>query len=193
MPRNEDTVYSVLIVSGSEQFDAVVKKSLRGFSMADTQKSGASARRRILERQYDIVVVNVPLQDETGETLAVDIAQNTDACVLLAVPVEIYGSVWDHVAEQGIMVISKPASPDQIDKAVRYQTAIADRMKKLRRRVQTVQEKMEEQRIVDKAKFLLIEKKHLTEEEAHRYIGKQAMNNGVSRKRIAMKILEDFE
>ena len=51
---------------------------------------------------------------------------------------------------------------------------------------------MEEIRIVSKAKILLVEKKKMTEDEAHRYIGKMAMDHGVSRKRIAEQLIEDI-
>ena len=37
----------------------------------------------------------------------------------------------------------------------------------------------------------LMEHRHMTEAEAHRYIGKQAMDHGMSRKRIAQEILDD--
>ncbi|MBQ5375528.1 MAG: ANTAR domain-containing protein, partial [Lachnospiraceae bacterium] len=52
---------------------------------------------------------------------------------------------------------------------------------------------MEELKTVSRAKILLMEKKHMTEEEAHRYIGKQAMNNGVSRGNMALEIIEDLQ
>ncbi len=42
-------------------------------------------------------------------------------------------------------------------------------------------------------KCLLIEKKRMTEAEAHRFIGKQAMDQGLSRRRAAMRLLEELE
>ena len=55
----------------------------------------------------------------------------------------------------------------------------------------SLEEKMEELRVVSKAKILLVERKHMSEDEAHRYIGKCAMNRGVSRRKIAEEILDD--
>ena len=52
---------------------------------------------------------------------------------------------------------------------------------------------MEELRIVSKAKLLLIEKRQMSEEEAHRHIGKQAMDHGVTRRQAAEQILDDLE
>ena len=52
---------------------------------------------------------------------------------------------------------------------------------------------MEELRIVSRAKLLLMEKRHMTEDEAHRLIGKQAMDKGLTRRQAAEKILDELE
>ena len=41
MPKQEDIRHSILIVSGSEQFEATVRRALKGFLMVDTRKSAA--------------------------------------------------------------------------------------------------------------------------------------------------------
>ena len=53
-----------------------------------------------------------------------------------------------------------------------------------------IEEKMEEIRLVNRAKWLLIGELNMTEQEAHRYIEKQAMDRCVSRKIIAEQILQ---
>ena len=55
------------------------------------------------------------------------------------------------------------------------------------------EEKLNELKIVSRAKILLVEKKGMTEDEAHRHIGKRAMDAGVSRRRIAEEITEELE
>ena len=66
-------------------------------------------------------------------------------------------------------------------------------MHKLETKTLSVEEKMEEIRLVSRAKLLLVEKKNMTEDEAHRYIGKEAMDHGVSRKKIAEALLKELE
>lgn len=192
MPRVEDIQHSILIVSVSEQFDAIVKRSLKNVMTVDSRKSAATARRCILERYYDLVVVNGPLPDESGEEYALDVTEKCSASVLLAVPQEVYGEVLDRGTDRGILVIPKPFPKGSMDRAIRFLFAVQSRMRRLEREVHTVQDKMEELRLVSKAKVLLVEKKHMTEEEAHRFIGRQAMNGGVSRGRAAERILDEF-
>ena len=195
MANSVDRHNSIPIVSGSEQFDAVVRNSLpqKDFAAIDFRKTASSGRRTLLERYYDIVLINAPLQDEIGYDLAMDIAEHGNASILIAVPSEIYEDVLEYVTDHGILVISKPLAHGIVNKSIRFLLAAQDRIHKLECRIRSAEEKLEETRIVDKAKFMLVEQKHISEDEAHRFIGKQAMNHGVSRKRIAQRIIDELE
>ncbi len=194
MSSNTDRTGSILIVTGSEQFAVQIQKVAyrKGFSAADVGRSAAAARRRVMERDYDIIVINAPLQEEFGHELAMDMADR-GISVLMVVPSEVYDNVLENVTDYGIMVLQKPLSGNMADKAIGFLRAIQMRIRRLKKQVAKAEEKAEELRITGKAKLLLIEKKHMTEEEAHRFIGKQAMNNGVSRRRIAERIIDDLE
>ena len=193
MSIHDISCHSILIVSASEQFDAIVKRSLKGFTTINFVKSGSLARRSVMEKEYDIIVVNSPLPDETGIDLALDTAEKSRVSILLVVPKEIYEDVLERVTDLGVLVLPKPFPKGRVDKAVRFLAAIQKKSLKLEKKVLSIEEKMEELRLVSRAKILLVEKKNMSEDEAHRYIGKAAMDNGVSRKRIAEKILEDIE
>lgn len=192
MPKSMDTQHSILIVSSSGQFDAIVNRSLAGYITKDICKSAAIARRFVLERYYDLVVINAPLPDENGEDLAMDVSENCNASILLVTPQDVADAAMERLSDHGILIVPKPAPGGRIDKAIRFLFSIQDRMHTIERKRQAAEEKIEELRIVSKAKILLVEKKKMTEDEAHRYIGKQAMDRGVSRRRIAERILDDL-
>jgi len=191
MPGESDYYHSILIVSDSDRFQTIVKKSIAGFITIDVRKNASMARRCILERYYDLVVIELPLSDEMGDGLAIDIAEKCNASILLVAPQEVSEDLFDKVTDYGILVTPKPVSDGRIDKEIRYLVALQNRFHDMEKKTLTVQEKMEEIRVVSKAKILLVEKKHMSEDEAHRYIGKQAMNRGVSRRKIAEDILEN--
>ena len=54
------------------------------------------------------------------------------------------------------------------------------------------EEKMQEIRIVNRAKWFLITELKMTETDAHRYIEKQAMDRCVSKKEIAEEIIKTY-
>jgi len=193
MLRDKDIQHSILIVSSSDRFALLVKKSLKNYITIDIAKSSSFARRYILEKDYSLVVIDSPLPDETGEDLALDITERRDASVMLIAPEEISGFVMENAADHGILVIRKPAPAGQIDKAIRFLSAVQNKIARLKQKTRKAEEKLEDSRAVNRAKLLLVEKKGFTEESAHKFIGKQAMNRRVSRKRIAQRIIEDLD
>ena len=195
MPREEDRQRSILVVSGSEQFDAHVRKALTGRSLSSVEfrKNAAAARRSVLERDFDIAVINCPLPEEFGHELALDLAEKDVTSVLMVVPAEICEEVRRNVTDQGIVVLAKPFRQEHLETAVRYLAAVQGRIRRLTGRIRTLSEKTEEIRIVSRAKLLLMEKRGMTENEAHRLIGRQAMDGGVSRKKAAERIIDELE
>ena len=195
MPKRNDRRYSVLIVSGSEAFDASVRRVLtgKGASSVVSCRNAVTARQLVIGKKYDLVVVNCPLPDEFGHDFAMDLSERDNASVLIAVPAEVYETIEDHVMEHGIGVVMKPVPEEQLDRSVRFMAAISARILRLEDEVRKANEKAEEMRVVWKAKAVLMHEKGITEDEAHRLIGKAAMDRGVSRGRIALQIVEDLQ
>ena len=57
----------------------------------------------------------------------------------------------------------------------------------------TVEEKIEEIRLTNRAKWHLIECLSMTETEAHRYIEKQAMDLRLSKREVAENIIKTYQ
>ena len=194
MPGNEKRRNNILVVSGSDQFDATVHKALpeKGLVFVDKKKTATLARRALLEKHYDLVIIKAPLSDEMGHDLAMDISEDYGSSVIIATPREIYDSIWDYVADYGIMVILKPLDFDHISKGIRFLLSVQERMQRYIDQMHKLEEKMDEVKLVSQAKILLMEQKHVSEKEAHRLIGKEAMDHGVSRKMVARNIIDSL-
>ena len=57
----------------------------------------------------------------------------------------------------------------------------------------SVEEEMKEIRLVNRAKWLLIDQLKMTENEAHKFIEKQAMDRCVTKKKIAENIILTYK
>ena len=66
-------------------------------------------------------------------------------------------------------------------------------MRRYERSAQTVKQKIEEIRAVNRAKWLLIDVLKMTEADAHRYIEKQAMDRCVSKLEVAKGIINTYK
>ena len=195
MPGRDDIQHSILIVSGVERFDALIRKMLRPgmFMSVEFKNNAAAARRCILERYYDLIVVNAPLPDENGVDLVLDMAVSCSASILIIVPSGTYEDVLERVTDHGILALEKPFPTVRLSHAVRFLSAQQAAIRRMEKKVRDAEERTDDLRIIDKAKFLLMEKKHMTEEEAHRFIGKKAMDQGMTRRRIARQLIDEYE
>ena len=187
--------YSVLLVSSSEKFANSVKTLLpvTDYWPVTVVSSSQEARRALLETSYDIVVINAPLKDEFGSKFAIDVCTNSSSGVLLFVRNEQYEDVCDKVMEYGVLVVAKPAAVITISQSMKSLCSMRERMRKMEEKQISVEEKIEEIRIVNHAKWLLIENEHMNENEAQRFIEKTAMDGRISKRKTAEKIIETYE
>ena len=188
-------IYSVLVVSSAEKFVKPMLEMLpeKMFDPIMTATDATQARRKLLENDFDIVIVNSPLKDDFGTRLALDICSKSSAGVLLFVKAEHYADITAKVMPYGVLTISKPTSSSMIAQSVQMLCSTRERLRIMEKKNASVDEKIEEIRIVNRAKCLLIEQLKMTESEAHRYIEKQAMDRCVTRRVIAENIILTYK
>ena len=188
-------IYSVLVVSSAEKFVKPMLEMLpeKMFDPIMTATDATQARRKLLENDFDIVIINSPLKDEFGTRLALDICSKSSAGVLLFVKAEHYADITAKVMPYGVLTISKPTSSSMIAQSVQMLCSTRERLRIMEKKNASVEEKIEEIRIVNRAKCLLIEQLKMTESEAHRYIEKQAMDRCVTRRVIAENIILTYK
>lgn len=184
-----------LIVSGSDKGIELITQLLN--SDAKTQivsvKSSTEARRLINASDYDLVVINTPLSDEFGDDLAVTITEISASGVILIVKNEMADDISAKVENLGVLTVSKPIIRQVFIQAQKLALASKNRILGLKSENISLHQKIEEIRLVTRAKCVLIQYLGMTENQAHRYIEKQAMDMRTTRQEIAQNILKTYE
>ena len=70
--------------------------------------------------------------------------------------------------------------------------AMQERFRRMEKKAATLEEKMEEIRVINHAKWILIQHMKLTEDEAHKLIEKQAMDTRRTKREIAEGIIRTY-
>lgn len=191
----QEKTYSVLLVSAQEKFNTAIFELL---PMTDywpcvTVSGVAAAKRRLAEQDYDIVIINAPLPDDFGMRLAIDVCTESGAGVLLLVKSEMFESICAKTEPYGVVPLPKPTNRQMVSQALHMLRATRERMRRMEAKQATVEEKIEEIRLVNRAKWLLIECLSMTEGEAHRYIEKQSMDMRISRREVAENVIKTYK
>ena len=155
--------------------------------------SAGEAGRMLLELEVDIVVINAPLKDEFGTEFAMDLAEKENVSVLLMVRQEQFEQVSYRVEEYGVLTLARPCNSQQTLQAMKLLLATRKRFRVLAQKTATLEEKMAEVRLVTRAKSMLMERMNMSEQEAHRYLEKAAMDNSMKKSVLAQNIIDNFE
>ena len=185
--------YSVLLVSASDRLNAGLSELLPAakFDPVVTVRSVSAAERAQAERAYDLIIVNAPLPDGDGTRFAVDAVSGKSSVVLLLVKSEQYEELYDRMAAFGVFLLSRPATRASFLLALDWLKSARERLRMTEKKELSFEEKMEEIRLVNRAKWSLINNRGLTEPDAHRYIEKQAMDRCLPKRAIAEEILKN--
>ena len=186
---------SALIVSCTGKSTVFFTEVLNAASISKIAvlPSCGEARRFLLEWDFDLVIVNAPLRDESGENFARHIASKAMSQVILTVKNEQFDAISNVCEDDGVLVISKPINRVLFWSALSLAKAARKITKRMQAENAQLKQKIEDIRIVDRAKLILVSHLNMSEKEAHRYIEKQAMDMRSTRRTVAERILKTYE
>ncbi len=183
----------VLIAAPAEKGYVSLSKALTGhmgkLSCVWTP-SGAQTRRCIAENDWGLVIVSAPLSDESGADLAqYAVRKPVRACCCwsrktLPKPCP---APWP---TPGVLVLTKPLERTGFLRAARLALATHHRIDALERENRKLRTRLDDLRLISRAKCVLIECCGMTEPEAHAYIEKRAMDTRQTRRDVARELLE---
>ena len=181
----------VLLVSATETAAALLRPLLdaAGCRRIVTARTGGDARRRAAAENFALILIDAPLPDGTGAALARQLAGRTTGQVLLLTA----GPPPQGLEEAGVLTLAKPVSRAQLAAALGAVSAAQRRIRALEEENRLLKGRMEDVRLVGRAKCILMTHMHMREPEAHRYIEKQAMDRRTTRRAIAEGILKTYE
>ncbi len=194
MGENKKTFgFTVLAVCCDGSAAAAVSAAAEdaGAVRCDVVKDCAAARALFDSRGCDLLVI-----DDADRQLSCDFARTlceAGECelLLLAAPATA-AALRRTLAGSGALVLCRPPSDELLCEAIRLCFANRAKMTGLQCENRRLQLKIEELRLVDRAKWALVEYLKMSEADAHRYIEKQAMDLRVSRAVVANNILKTY-
>lgn len=156
--------------------------------------SGAGqARRRLADDSFSLLIVNSPLEDELGAELAIQAAERTSAGVLLLVRQGIYAMAEDKLRPYGVVVLQKPFNAVDAARASQLLLATSARLRNMKKVTLKLRGQIEELKVIYRAKCVLMQYLGMSEEEAHKYIERTAMESRRSRFEVAMDVIKTYE
>ena len=186
--------YSTLVVSPTDKFGDALSAVLDGsvFAPVDTASTPAEARAVARERAYDLLFINAPPDHSASLRLAAD-ASEAGAVVFMLLSDESYESVRAYARSLGIFAMKRPVSVSMIAQTADFMCAVAERLRRERKNTASIEEHIADINLINRAKWLLIDNLKMTENDAHRYIERQAMDRCLPKRDIAESIIKTYK
>lgn len=182
--------HSVLLVSRDNKIISQISAFLAPplFDLTTTSDFN-EARRLATERSFNIIIA------DSGDGFDTDFAINVAdsySTILLLVPNEHFDEISYRVEGYGILTITKPFEPFYFYNMIKIAIAVQYKVQVLSSQTTKLKVKMEEIKLANRAKMLLMSNMNMSEQEAHRYIEKEAMDNGLKKTAVADKIIRTY-
>lgn len=186
----ETESHSVLVVSRDSKIISQISAFLVAplFELTTTSDFN-EARRLATERSFNIIIA------DSGDGYDTDFAINladSYSTILLLVPNEHFDEISYRVEGYGILTITKPFEPFYLYNMMKIAIAVQYKVQVLSSQTTKLKVKMEEIKQVNRAKMLLMQNMNMSEQEAHRYIEKEAMDRGMKKTAISEEIIKTY-
>ena len=182
--------HSVLVVSRDSKIISQISAFLVPplFELTTTSDFN-EARRLATERSFNIIIA------DSGDGYDTDFAINladSYSTILLLVPNEHFDEISYRVEGYGILTTTKPFEPFYLYNMMKIAIAVQYKVQVISSQTTKLKVKMEEIKQVNRAKMLLMQNMNMSEQEAHRYIEKEAMDRGMKKTAISEEIIKTY-
>lgn len=184
-----------LLISHSEKSAESLAELLRdeGYTQISSANTAVAAKEFVKNDEFDLICVNAPLPEETGIELSKFFAETTRSCVVIIVPQRNADEVNDILMEHGVLVIAKPINKHLFHHFLQFTECFKMRMLRVEEENAKLRHMVEDMKVINRAKFLLITCLNMSETQAHRYLEKQAMDMRTSKLQIAKQVIKTYE
>lgn len=175
----------IIIAQSSSQERTMIVDFLRKAGhqvVAETSDLGHTLR-RARSLYCDLVIVDQNLEGGKGLRAAAILEEDQLAAVLLLVDSDVFPQA------RNFHYLVKPIYYYTIIPAVEAALMYQKRQLELREKIKVLEKKLKTQKLLDRAKGLLMDKLKISENEAHRFIQKNAMDMGLNLDQVALEIL----
>lgn len=186
---------SVLVVSSNEKATNLIISMMKDYGRLQISiaKTSTEAKRVVGLNEYDLVIINSPLSDDYGKELAEIVVTSSNASCLILVKSEHFDNVSLSLENIGVMAIEKPINVAAFSQGIRFINASRNRLLGLKQENSKLQKRIDDMRLINRAKFALMQYLSFDENQAHKYLEKQAMDKRLTKREVAMQVIKIYE
>ena len=187
--RNDETG-AILVAAAKEDAFLFVKKSLQGYYKNLIYASNYNeAKQKAASSAPMMLIVISSSADSDGLESYMELSVMKNLPAVFVVGEEYYPQIVYRSKGKRIFVLTFPMKRGIVIQAVNIMYETQMMLRQSLREKEKLAEKLLEQRLVSRAKLIMVEKHKMTEDEAHHSLEKMAMDRGLTIKKAAEDVI----
>lgn len=189
---------NLLLLSASTTFAERMAYFLEkdGFQQWTCLPSIQEGKRWLTEMDVDLLILDAPISGENPVQFAIDLARGKtfDYNIILLASAALYEEQNLYQTERmGIVTFKKPVEPRILMQTIKLLLSMRLKIRKLQSKADKLQQRLEDDHLVSRAKILLVQHLSMCEADAHHYIERKAMDACVKKTQVAKEIIARYE
>ena len=181
----------ILIAAGSEKTCATYTEMLGSSNYEITSVTEAAAIRALDPDEFSVFFISLPLADESGVKLLDELAGKAEVPICAVVRSDIPEKAHARLVKDNAYILKRPVSRSNLLLAAELLSSFYGKSADMRARISELERKNDEIKLLSRAKLVLIETRGMTENDAHRYILRTAMNSQSSIDEVCRDIISE--
>ncbi len=181
----------LLIAAGTEKTCETFRKMLDDKEFEIETVTTASRIKELDLDLFSVVFFSLPLADESGIRLIDELPADISPPVCVIVRADIPETALSRLTKNNVYILRRPVSRSNLVLAAEFLSSFYGKSAGMRARISELERKNDEIKLMSRAKLVLIETRGMTENDAHRYILRRAMNSQSSLDEVCRDIIEE--
>ncbi len=174
-------------LEAAENIKAAIDDTQTEFVLVSSDENGFSDI-----EDLSAVIVSTPLRSEFGLNYVAEISRRTTAPVIVLARADIADDVQSRVKFTGAFVLARPFTKSALTQTLRLAAVAAEKINRLEQEKSELQGRLDDARVISRAKCCLIQYLNFTEAQAHKHMQKLAMDTRRTQRQIAEDILRTY-
>lgn len=166
-----------------------------GISPAKCVSSISEAKHSLINADVDLIILDSQVELTESMKFSMDLVRGKSfsSGIIMLVNSSVYEKTHYQAERLGVVTFKKPLDAHLLIQTIRLLLTFQAKIRKLESQADKLQQKLEGDRLVNRAKIILMDRLKLSEEAAHHYIEKNAMDTCVKKTDIANDIIRKYK
>ncbi len=185
---------SILIIASSEEAQTGISSMAVQAGITDIYTcDGRSARETAQTRDYTVIAAVLPIGEEYGLDAVSHISRHCRSSLVVFAPAKAYDEVCSRIIHTGAVILPRSIAVNVAVNILKTACIHKERMEELASSNSTLKGAVDEIKLVNRAKCVLMEYLRISEKDAHKQLQKKAMDRRISLSEAAADILKTYQ